>query len=96
MLHYHQKMMTHHFLGRHHYKNLIFYQFDNLSNDIDFNSKTDIQVHSNLSYPDLRYPGTSLNRAALSTLVNMHCPTFKSIINHNSSNHYHVILFNEL
>ena len=28
---------------------------------------TYIYIHSNLSYPDLRYPGTSLNWAALST-----------------------------
>ena len=59
---------------------------------------------SNLEKLKMKYTRTSLIRtsdirAPLSTgqpfrhLVNMHCPIFKSIINHNSSNHYHVILF---
>ena len=35
--------------------------------EISDNFQTWKLIHSNLSYPDLRYPGTSLNRAALST-----------------------------
>ena len=46
----------------------IFLCFDKFNNILisDWSCRI-IQIHSNLSYPDLRYPGTSLNRTALST-----------------------------